>query len=77
MMQVIEQTRDEKIAMYMKLTKREIIEMLLTNQEYVEAFKPNPGPRSWAEIEQVPPMIAAGSPFYVVSTNNSGGLDGV
>lgn len=27
-MQVIQQTRDEKIAMYMKLTKRELAEML-------------------------------------------------
>jgi len=36
MMQVIEQTRDEKIAMYMKCTKREIILMLLENQKIVE-----------------------------------------
>lgn len=33
MMQVVEQTRDEKIAMYMRLTKRELVDMLLTNIE--------------------------------------------
>lgn len=37
MIQVIEQTREEKVAMYMKLTKRELISMLMTNQEIVEA----------------------------------------
>lgn len=34
MMQVIPQTRDEKVAMYMKLTKRELVEMLLNNQDF-------------------------------------------
>ena len=29
MLQIIEQTREEKIAMYMKLTKRELAEMLI------------------------------------------------
>ena len=27
--QVVEQTKDEKVAMYMKLTKRELIEMVI------------------------------------------------
>ena len=31
--QVIEMTKEEKVAMYMKLTKKELIEMLLQNQE--------------------------------------------
>ena len=31
--QVVEMTKEEKIAMYMKLTKKELIEMLLLNQE--------------------------------------------
>ena len=31
--QVIEMSREEKVAMYMKLTKKELIEMLLLNQE--------------------------------------------
>jgi len=34
--QVIEMSREEKVAMYMKLTKRELIEMLLLNQELLE-----------------------------------------
>ena len=33
MMQVVQQTRDEKIAMYMKLTKRELAEMLIASNE--------------------------------------------
>ncbi len=39
MFQVIEQTRDEKIAMYMKLTKREIVGMLLNNRAAVSLFQ--------------------------------------
>jgi len=31
--QVVEMTKEEKIAMYMRLTKKELIEMLLLNQE--------------------------------------------
>ncbi len=38
MMQVIEQSREEKIAMYMKLEKSELIAMLLTNQELVAGW---------------------------------------
>ena len=34
MLQVIEQTRDEKIAMYMKLTKRELLKCLSTLMMY-------------------------------------------
>ena len=33
MLQVIPQTRDEKIAMYLKLTKRELAEMLVSANE--------------------------------------------
>lgn len=33
MLQTVEQTRDEKIAMYMKLTKRELAEMLANCNE--------------------------------------------
>ena len=36
MMYVIPQTRDEKIAMYMKLTKREIAEMLVNSSEALD-----------------------------------------
>ncbi len=36
MMHVIEQSRDEKVTMYMKLSKRELVEMLLNNQDAVD-----------------------------------------
>lgn len=36
--QVVDMTKEEKIAMYMKLTKRELIEMLLRNQEIIEKY---------------------------------------
>ena len=36
MMYVIPQTRDEKIAMYMKLTKREIAEMLVNSNDALD-----------------------------------------
>lgn len=39
MLQIVEQTREEKVAMYMKLPKKQIIEMLLENQRYVEMFR--------------------------------------
>ena len=38
MIQVIPQTRDEKIAMYMKLTKRELAEMLVGSNEAVNVL---------------------------------------
>lgn len=36
MLQAIELTRDEKIAMYMKLSKIELIELLLNSQMFAE-----------------------------------------
>ena len=41
MMQVIEQTREEKIKMYMKCTKAKLIDMLLENQRLLS----NPMPK--------------------------------
>ena len=38
MYHVIEQTREEQRAMYIKLRKAEIVEMLLNNQEIVSRF---------------------------------------
>ena len=37
MLQVVEQTRDEKIAMYMKITKRELAEMLVNCNDVLAA----------------------------------------
>ena len=36
MIQVVKQTREEKVAMYMKLTKRELVELLLNNIELLQ-----------------------------------------
>ena len=47
MMQVIEQTRDENIAMYMKLTKREIAEMLVNANEAVSLLQKSAPPPSF------------------------------
>lgn len=41
-MHVIPQTRDEKIAIYMKLTKRELAEMLATANEAMDALTRQP-----------------------------------
>ncbi len=35
MMQMIDQTPEEKVAMYMKLTKRELVAMLIANQDII------------------------------------------
>ncbi len=41
MMRLIEQTRDEKVTMYMKLTKRELAEMLANANKALEG-RPSP-----------------------------------
>ena len=51
MMHIIEQTRDEKIAMYMKLTKRELSEMLINCND---ALKMLPQQARWAEVSPSP-----------------------
>ncbi|MCH7570374.1 MAG: hypothetical protein IH919_07395 [Deltaproteobacteria bacterium] len=43
MMHLIEQTHDEKIAMYLKLTKRELAEMLVTANVALRSL-PDPTP---------------------------------
>ena len=35
--QVIEQTREERVKMYMKCTKRELVEMVMNNQDIHDA----------------------------------------
>ncbi len=39
MTQVVEQTRDEKIAKYMKLTKRELVERLVNSNEALDKLR--------------------------------------
>ena len=40
MIQIIEQTDEEKMAMYMKCTKKELIEMLIQANKHLDSFKP-------------------------------------
>lgn len=40
MMQIIEMTKEQKIEMYMKLSKHELIEMLIENQRILELLTP-------------------------------------
>lgn len=46
MVYIISQTRDEKIIMYMKLTKRELVEMLVNTHEILDR-------RGWPGAELV------------------------
>ena len=39
MLLVLEQTREEKIIMYMKSTKRELIEMLINANEAIDSWQ--------------------------------------
>ena len=39
MTQVVKQTRDEKIATYMKLTKRELVERLVNSNEALDKLR--------------------------------------
>ena len=43
MMQIIEQTHDEKVAMYMKLKKAKLIEMLIHCNEILDSKPAHPG----------------------------------
>jgi len=45
--QVVDMTKEEKVAMYMKHTKRELIEMLLQNQELLEQRINSDFPPRW------------------------------
>ncbi len=40
MLQIIEQTYEEKVKMYMKCTKKELIQMLLENQRILNLLHP-------------------------------------
>ena len=42
MMQIIQQTDEERVAMYMKLSKRELVDMLIENQRMVASLCPEP-----------------------------------
>ena len=61
MMRVIAQTRDEKITMYMKLTKRELVEMLVNANKALEGR-----PSAW---EVVPYPLTPG-PNIGCATHN-------
>ncbi len=78
MIQVIPQTRDEKIAMYLKLTKRELAEMLTAANEALAAV---PQQQMWQTgvLMKTNPVeedsLEQPSPFKIVetiTTNNTG-----
>jgi len=48
MMHIIPQTRDEKVIMYMKLTKRELVEMLINANKALDS-------KGWAGVEFIKP----------------------
>jgi len=56
-MRVMEQTKEERRKMYMKLTKKELVEMLMTNQDFLEELRNiKHGPvKKISEAEVVPP----------------------
>jgi hypothetical protein len=68
MIQTIEQTREEKIAMYSKLSKKDLIEMLLENQRLVDVLSQrqntpiivNPG-----QVTPYPNSPSFPSPYYL------------
>ncbi len=82
MLNIIKQTRDERVAMFMKLTKAELVEMLLNDQDCVAAltqqtaaFPPGcvcpPGAQQGCRSTFCPRRA---SPFY--SVPNTGGAVG-
>ena len=40
MMHIVEPTREERLAVYMRLTKKELVEMLMTNQDALAKIPP-------------------------------------
>jgi hypothetical protein len=50
-LQIVESTFDEKVALYMKLTKKELAEMLATRDKYEAAMNPN-SPEYYKNFEQ-------------------------
>ncbi len=52
MMRLIEQTRDEKVTMYMKLTKRELAEMVINANLALDRK-----PMIWEAVPLIPPPI--------------------
>lgn len=40
MVQIVEQTHEEKLAMYMKLSKKELVEMLISCNDFIRMQKP-------------------------------------
>ncbi len=62
MLQVIEQTREEKIAMYLKLTKRELAEMLANANDAIGLLSATPYiPPSYTPL---PILTTTTAPYY-------------
>lgn len=76
MMQIIEQTRDEKIAMYMKLSKRELAEILTNSNEALNVLLKNqqpiynPQPYTYDPL-RVGDFTAPHLPWTIVTTTHA------
>ncbi len=58
MVQIVEQTKEEKLAMYMKLTKKELAEMLINCNEIIDKITPvisYHGQQEMVEVRNFPP----------------------
>ena len=63
--QVIEQTREERVAMYLKLSKRELVAMLINNIDLLTRYAPTVvAPSDWPE-KKPPPL-----PQWTYTRNN-------
>ena len=66
MVQVIEQTREERVAMYLKLSKRELVAMLINNIDLLTRAMPAVvEPTGWPE-RKPPPF-----PQWTFTTGNN------
>lgn len=72
MHQIIQQTREEKIAMYMKLSKEELVQLLINNQGIVESLLKYP------QQQNIIPATNETVPFYeICSCNPKNGGSGI
>lgn len=67
MMHIIPQTREEKIAMYMKLNKKELAEMICNCNEMIDFFIRNPSSEKKTEtldVTNIGPIMWTGYNLY-------------
>lgn len=75
MMQIISQTHEEKQVMYNKLSKKELIEMLIAANNVLQNMQPQivyPVVQPWylAPIEPYYLQTTTGDPYTIITTQN-------